>query len=213
MRNLIAMLVLMLAGVLSKGQDKYDEFISMVSRSCGDPSCLLTTTFTNDVITYRMACSNTQGQCAADLALAISLMHRMDHDDACVASDECFMYHQRLVSNIVYCSGLEADSWIRYASAVEYMSGLNYGNQQDAAFRLSTNMVAKITSCPPNIGVTNYWDAMSSWMKSPHETLLTVFRLNAAIWLVEHNCKEEIVPLTNSLPASAINILQDELIP
>ena len=100
MRNLIAMLVLMLAGVLSKGQDKYDEFISMVSRSCGDPSCLLTTTFTNDVITYRMACSNTQGQCAADLALAISLMHRMDHDDACVASDECFMYHQRLVSNM-----------------------------------------------------------------------------------------------------------------
>ncbi len=148
---------------------------------------------------------------AADLALAISLMHRMDEDEESCANDECSGRHQSLVSNVVYCTGLDDGSWIRYAAAVEYMAGLNYGNQQDAAFVLSTNMITRIGTYPPNMGSTNYWSSMSRWMRSPNETILTVFRVNAAIWLAEHNRIGEIVSLTNSLPASAINIFLEEL--
>lgn len=211
MRKMIYVLMVILASFSSEAQDEYNEFISRVSMSCANPGLLLTAAFTNDVITYRATCTNSPGQYAADLALAISLMHRMDCDEACVANDEHFRRHQNLVSNIVYCSDLGVASWIRYAAAVEYMTGLNYGNQQDMAFSLSTNMVAKIVLYPPDMAVTNFWNSMTIWMKSPNETLATVFRSNAAIWLAEHNRTEEMVSFTNSLPASAINILQDEL--
>lgn len=211
MRMIIIAVTVVLVGIPVKGQDNYNELISRVIRACENPRLLLTAAFTNDVTTYRATCVDEQGRCAADLALAISLMQRMDHDRAYVAGDVYFRQHQALVSNIVYCSGLEVGSWIRCAAAVEYLIGLNYGNQRDAVFILSTNMVAKMARHPPNMAVTNYWGAMSSWMRSPNETLLTVFRLNAAIWLAERNRLAEIAPLTNSLPVRAIHLLQEEL--
>ena len=64
---------------------------------------------------------------------------------------------------------------------------------------------------PPDMGTTNYWNSMSGWMGCPDETLPTVFRLNAAIWLAGHNRMGEIAPLTNSLPPSAISIFEEEL--
>ena len=91
------------------------------------------------------------------------------------------------------------------------MTGLNCGNRQDAAFVLSTNMVSEIAHHPPNMEETNYWNAMSAWMRSPNETLETVFRLNAAVWLAERNRIDEMVPLTNSLPVRAIRLLREEL--
>lgn len=205
----ISMAIFMICS--SSGLDNYDEFISGICQSCENPSHLLTVAFTNNVITYRASNTNLHVQCAADLALAISLMHRMDRDEACCANDECFAHHQSLVSNIVYCVGLEEGAWVRYAAAAEYMAGLNYGNQEDAAFVLSTNMIERIMACPPNMGQTNYWNSMSVLMKNPQESLLSVFRLNAAVWLAEHNRLEEIVPLTNSLPESAMAIFHDEL--
>lgn len=211
MRRIVLIVVLMWGGVVPGVEDNYNELITKVIRACENPRILLTTAFTNEVMTYRAMCADEQGRCAADLALAISLMHRMEHEEACVASDSCFRSHQILVSNIVCCSSLDVGSWLRYAAAVEYLMGLNYGNQRDAVFQLSTNMVAKIARHPPDMGVTNYWNAMSIWMESPNETLSTVFRLNAAIWLSEHNREAEIVSLTNSLPARAILLLQDEL--
>lgn len=195
----------------SSGIGSYGELIFRVSQSCENSSLLLTVAFTNDVMTYKASSTNIQARCAADLALAISLMHRMDYCEECVASDECLCLHQSLVSNIVYCSDLEDGSWIRYAAAAEYALGLNYGNQQIAAFNLSTNMIERIKVCPPNMGMTNYWDSMTCWMKSPHESLLTVFSMNAAIWLAGQNRNVEIEPLTNSMPDSAINIVFEEL--
>ncbi len=211
MGKMIVMAAMMLSVISSKGLDNYNELISKVIRACENPRLLLTTAFTNEVMTYRAMCTDEQSQCAADLALAVSLMHRMEHDEACVARDECFRLHQVLVSNIVHSASLDVGSWLRYAAAVEYLTGLNYGNQRDAVFHLSTNMVARMARHPPNMGVTNYWNAMSIWMECPNETLSTVFCLNAAIWLSEHNRVEEIMPLTNSLPDRAIRLLQDEL--
>lgn len=204
-------LAVMLAGIPSNGQDNYNELISSVIRACENPRLLLTAAFTNDVTAYRASCTNEEGRCAADLALALSLMQRMDQGESDGARDACFRLHQTLVSNVAFSSGLEIGSWIRYAAAVEYLTGLNCGGQRDAVFTLSTNMVAKIARHPPNMGETNYWNAMSNWMRSPNETLSTVFRLNAAIWLAERNRQEEIVPLTNSLPVRAIHLLREEL--
>lgn len=209
--GIILGLLLVGASVSLGGQDDYNELIAKVSRSCENPRLLLTAAFTNEVMAYRAICTDVQGRCAADLALAVSLMQRMDSDEAAVASDACFSLHQSLVSNIVHSSGLDAGSWIRYAAAAEYMTGLNYGNRQDAAFILSTNMVSEIAQHPPNMGETNYWNAMSAWMRSPNETLETVFRLNAAVWLAERNRIDEMVPLTNSLPVRAIRLLREEL--
>ena len=211
MRRMTLILLMMLTRCLLGGQNEYDNFISKVSQSCENPCLLLTASFTNDVAIFRTTCTNIQGRCAADLALAIALMQRMDCDGSCVANEECFKCHQNLVSNIVYCSGLEDDSWIRYAAAVEYITGFNYGNQPNAAFVLCTNMIANIAIHPPNMGLTNYWNSMSNWMKSSHETIPTVFRLNAAIWLAEHDRQAEVVSLTNSLPASAVGIFLEEL--
>lgn len=211
MKKMVLIVMLILAGASSSGQDDYNEFISKVGWACRNPRLLLTTSFTNDVMAYRASCSNAQRQCAADLAFAISLMRRMDGDEACVANAECFRRHQSLVSNIVYRSDIDASSWIRYAAAIEYMTGLNYGNQHDVAFCLSTNMAAKIALRPPDMSVTNFWDSMSNLLESPNETLSTVFRLNAAVWLAEHNRIGEIASFTNSLPTSAINIFLDEM--
>lgn len=212
MRSGINLIVLLVgASVSLVGQDNYNDMIARASRSFENPRLLLTAAFTNEVMAYRAICTDVQGRCAADLALAVSLMQRMDSDEAAVASDACFSLHQSLVSNIVHSSGLDAGSWIRYAAAAEYMTGLNYGNRQDAAFILSTNMVSEIAQHPPNMGETNYWHAMSIWMRSPDETLETVFRLNAAVWLAERNRLDEMVPLTNSLPVRAIRLLREEL--
>ena len=193
------------------GINTYNELISSTIQACDTPELLLTESFTNDVVGYRAVCTNVHEQCAADLTLAISLMHRVEHDEGCVGNNACFLRHQSLVSNIVYHTGLAAGVWIRYAAAVEYMSGLNYDNQQVTSFILSTNMLAKIEAQSPDMGVSNYWMSMSRWMKIPNETLPTVFRLNAAIWLAEHNRGEEVGAFTNSLPVSAINMFLDDI--
>lgn len=211
MKALLLIVMFGFAALTSSGIGTYDELISATIQACNAPQTLLTTSFTNEVMGYRASCADAQGQCAADLALAISLMHRMDHDEACASDDAIFQEHQRLVSGVTQCVGLPAGSWIRYAAAAEYMTGLNDGNRQEDSFALSTNMVARIAVNPPDMGVTNFWAAMSNWMKSPNETMETVFRLNAAIWLAEHNRMAEIVSLTNSLPSSAIGIFLDEI--
>lgn len=197
--------------ISSMGMDTYSELISETIQACESPDILLSSAFTNNVMEYRFRSTNAHEQCAADLALAISLMHRMDHDEMCVSNEECFRYHQCLVSNVVYCAGLNAGSWIKYAAAAEYMTGLNFGCNEDASFVLATNMVAEIDRHPPDMGATNYWASMSSWMRSPNESLQTVFRLNAAIWLSERNRMEEVEAYTNSLPESAIGIFLEEL--
>lgn len=120
MKVLLLIVMFGFAAMSSSGIGTYDELVSATIQACNAPQILLTTSFTNEVKGYRASCADAQGQCAADLALAISLMHRMDHDE-------------------------------------------------------------------------------------------TVFRLNAAIWLAEHNRTAEIVGLTNSLPSSAIGIFLDEI--
>lgn len=97
------------------------------------------------------------------------------------------VFYVRCMSSVDRKCRFRSDSWIRYAAAVEYITGFNYGNQPNAAFVLCTNMIANIAIHPPNMGLTNYWNSMSNWMKSSHETIPTVFRLNAAIWLAEHD--------------------------
>lgn len=211
MKAFVLTMVFGCAAISSSAIGTYDELISATIQACNAPQILLTTSFTNEVMGYRASCADAQGQCAADLAMAISLMHRMDHDETCASDDAIFREHQRIVSGVTQCDGIPAGSWIRYAAAAEYITGLNEGNRQEDSYALSTNMVARIAANPPDMGVTNFWAAMSNWMKSPNETMETVFRLNAAIWLAEHNRTAEIVGLTNSLPSSAIGIFLDEM--
>ena len=189
----------------------YNELIAATIDACNEPDILLAEAFTNDMVNYRNACTNVQGRCAVDLSLAISLMHRLDHDEECVGSQSQFARHQMLVSNVVHCTELEECSWIRYAAAVEYVQGLNLDNQQSAGFIFSTNMLAKIMISPPDMGQTNYWNSMSQWMKCPNEALATVFRMNAAIWLAEQNRMAEFETFTNSLPSSAIRKVFDDI--
>lgn len=210
MRRCVITIALMSVVLMSRGMD-YDQLISATICACDSPDLLLLPAFTNDVQVYRIGCSNSVGRCAADLSTSISLMHRLDHDEECVGNDACFRRHQELVSNIVDCAGLEEGSWIRYAAAVEYMTGLNYNNQKERAYALSTNMIERIIVRPPEMESTNYWKSMSRWMGCSNETFLTVFRLNAAIWCAENGRNEEATELTNSLPVSAVEIFRDEL--
>ena len=108
MKRIVLAFALGCVAVSARAIDTYDELISTTMRACGEPSLLLASAFTNDVMNYRTACTDAQGQCAADLAMAISLMHRMEHDEACVGDDTCFRRHQGLVSNIVHCAELDA---------------------------------------------------------------------------------------------------------
>lgn len=189
----------------------YNDLITATISACDDPEVLLVDAFTNEVARYGISCSNMQGKCAADLALAIALMHRMENDERSAGNRFAFEQHQNLVSNIVACAALGEGSWIRYAAAVEYIAGLNEDNHQDAGFALSTNMLTQIDSFPPDMGQTNYWGAMSRWMRCTNETLAVVFRMNAAIWLGDQNRMQEFGALTNSLPASAIGLIIDDM--
>lgn len=211
MKNSLLLLLIAMVGSLPGEEPSYETLINATIQACDEPAILLSDSFTNRIAVYKAACTNVQGRCAADLSLAISLMHRMDCDEKCVGNDDCYNLHQALVSNIFYSADLDYASWIRYAAAAEYMGGLNFDSCDDAAFSLSTNMIARTAVCPPEMGQTNFWNAMSRWMGCSNETFSTAYRLNAAIWLAEHGRQAEMGSYTNAMPTSAIKLLLDEI--
>lgn len=189
----------------------YDELISATIKACDNPDILQSVAYTNDIANFRNACTNAEERCATDLALAISLMHRMDHDEDSVGAATCFERHQYLVSNILASAELAQGSWIRYAAALEYVCGFNYDNRSDKGFSLSTNMLANLAATPIDMGHTNYWDAMARLMKCSSLTLPMALKLNVAITLAEQNRWSEVGVYTNGMPHSAIEVFMDEL--
>ena len=205
-------LVSMLASSSAFGEiSSYDELIRVTIQACDDKDMLLASSYTNDLSVFRNLCTNAEGRCATDLALALSLMHRMDHDEDCVGNASCFDWHQCLVSNILTSAELASDSWIRYAAALEYVCGFNYDNRSDKGFSLSTNMIAKLAATQIDMGHTNYWGAMARLMECPTLTLPAAFKLNAAAALAEQGRWSEVDFYTNGLPHSAIEIFMDEV--
>ena len=189
----------------------YNELIQATIQACDNSDMLLTPSYTNDLSVFRNLCTNAEEWCATDLALAISLMHRMEHDEDSVGDATCFERHQCLVSNILASAELAQGSWIRYAAALEYVCGFNYDNRSDKGFSLSTNMLASLAATPIDMGLTNYWDAMSRLMKCSSLTLPMALKLNAAITLAEQNRWSEVGIYTNGMPHSAIEVFMDEL--
>ena len=210
-RRIVAVFMAFLS-LLSFGEiGSYEELIRYTALACAEPRLLLSSAYTNDLENYRNACTNACERSAADLSLSISLMFRMDNDELSMASDECFALHQSLVSNVVYSTELDQGSWIRYAAAMEYVCGLNYGNHSQDGFAVSTNMLSMMLTYPVDMGHTNFWNEMSRLLKCPDMTLGTAFRLNAALALAEEERWSEVGQYTNSLPISAIVIFQDDL--
>ena len=189
----------------------YNELIQAAIQACDNSEMLLTPSYTNDLSIFRNLCTNAEERCATDLALAISLMHRMDHDEDSVGDATCFERHQSLVSNILASAELAQRSWIRYEAALEYVCGFNYDNRSDKGFSLTTNMLANLTATPIDMGHTNYWDAMARLMKCSSLTLPMVLKLNAAITLAEQNRWSEVGFYTNGISHSAIEVFIDEL--
>ena len=189
----------------------YNDLIHDTIQACNNIDILLTDAYTNSIVNYRNSCTNVQEACAADLSLALSLSCRMDHDSACIGNLECFDMYQSLVSNVVYNEALDGGIWLKYAAALEYIISLNESGQRDAGFDLSTNMLARLSNCAVDMGPTNYWNSMSRLLVGSDMSLETVFKINAAIFVAEHNRWQEFASFTNSLSTTEVEKLIEYL--
>lgn len=191
--------------------NNYNDLIGSTLQACSEPDIFLTVDYTNNVVRYRNNCTDKLMRSAANLALAISLMRRMDSDESCVSDNDCYELHQAIVSNIIADTELDPESWVKYAAGVEYVHGLNHGNRSFEGFVVSTNMLMQMESNPVYMGGTNFWNGMMLLQGCNGITPKMAFQLNAALDLAGRNRWTEVVAYTNALPQLLIEKFIDGL--
>ena len=186
----------------------YNDLVERMIVACRAPSILLSDGFTNELVSYRAMQTNVWNQCVADIALSVAMMQRFDkHMDM-----EAYERHRQLSSNVFHSTLIPVDSWIHYAGAFEYVSGLNVGGEYEKGFEITTNQLRRLSEVSPDMGSTNYWMALMTFEGCTNATAEDIFKLNAAAEMLRQERQEEVGAYTNSLPETLIRQFNEELL-
>lgn len=191
--------------------DNYNELVERSILSCQMPSRFLSDEFTNSVVQFRIGHTGAIERSTADLSIALSLSYRRDNVDGLSGDAVCHSTCVDLLTNIVYNSNLSSNSWIRYAAAFEYAGLLNEDGKKDASLCLSTNALSSLAINPPDMSVTNFWNALIAFKRCPNTSIADAFRMNAALILADENKWLEVQSYTNQLPASLIMLFAKDV--
>lgn len=214
MRNVIVFVLLAFALIEPNGLSRASvlgELVDLTSEACSHAEQLLTDGFTNRISELRASSSSELERGAADLALAISLYYRLDHDESAIGNEAILARHQTITSNLCYSIGQSTSDWIKYQSGFQYVCGLNYSGMDAEGFAASTNILERIRRERPVFEGTNFW---SSYVKCTCGTNLSIqeaFRLNAALSLAHAGRMAEVAPYTNDLSAAAMDLFARDL--
>lgn len=204
MKNLVCMVATFFACFTGCAEiASYSELVALISNALQNKEMLRGVSFTNEVGTFAESTTNELHFVTARLGLALAFLEIANSS----GDDHLYEYGLDVVTNALLSPSCPMTAWQRYAGMSILCDYLNEDSKYANSFEVSTNAIALIDSCNPNLESPNFWPSLTQYDGIPGASLREAFQVNAAAARVMAGDWENVGIFTNGLPPTIMEPL------
>lgn len=183
--------------------ESYPELVDMISNALQNKELLCDPSFTNEVVAFAGSTTNELHSVTAMMGLSLAFLEIAQSS----MEDSLYITGLDVVTNALQSPSCPMAAWQRYAGMSILCDYLNYDAEYAESFEVSTNAIALIDSCQPNLESPNFWAALTQYDDIPGASLREAFQINAAGARIMSGVFDDVGVFTNGLPQNIMESL------
>ena len=204
MKMWVCTVAMVLASFASQAEiESYQELVASISTALQNKELLRGASFTNEVGAFAESTTNELHSVTARLGLSLAFLEI----SASTMDDDLYVTGFDTVTNALQAPSCPIAAWQRYAAMSIMCDYLNRDSNYEESFAVSTNAIAQIDSCNPNLATPNFWSALTQYDNTPGVSMRESFQANAAGARIMSGNFENLDTFTNGLPRTIMESL------
>lgn len=183
--------------------ESYSDLVDSISNALQNKELFHDPSFTNEVVAFAGSTTNGLHSVTAMLGLSLAFLEIAESS----MEDSLYVTGLDAVTNALQSPFCPTTAWQRYAGMSILCDYLNYDAKYAESFEVSTNAIALIDSCNPNLESPNFWAALTQFDNIPGASLREAFQINAAGSRIMSGVFEDVGVFTNGLPQNIMESL------